>query len=111
MTAPGGEGKLHASPDQLRDAAAIAGQKADAIDQLVASTNTKVDQMESTWEGLAPGAFDPLQMKFVADMGQISNRLREKQRMLIASAATQEQSDTDSTHALHSVTAPTLNLT
>jgi WXG100 family type VII secretion target len=108
MTAPGG--KLHATPDQLRAAAGIAQAKADEIDQLVTSTNTRVDQMEMTWEGLAPGAFDPLQMKFTSDMRLISDRLREMNRMLLDSAQVQDTSDQDSQAVLNGVTPTTLNL-
>jgi WXG100 family type VII secretion target len=108
MTAPGG--KLHATPDQLRTAAGIAQTKADEIDALVSSTNTRVDQMEMTWEGLAPGAFDPLQTKFTADMRLISDRLREMHRMLMDSAQVQDTSDQDSQTALNSVSTTTLNL-
>jgi WXG100 family type VII secretion target len=108
MTAPGG--KLHATPDQLRAAAGIAANKADEIDQLVSTTNTRVDQMESTWEGLAPGAFDPLQAKFTADMRLISDRLREMNRMLLDSAGVQDTSDQDSQQALHAVVPTNLNL-
>lgn len=108
MTAPGG--KLHATPDQLRAAAGIAMAKADEIDGLVASTNTRVDQMEMTWEGLAPGAFDPLQTKFTADMRLISDRLREMHRMLMDSSQVQDTSDQDSQAVLNAVSTTTLNL-
>lgn len=108
MTAPGG--KLHATPDQLRAAAAIANAKADEIDSLVATTNQRVDQMEATWEGLAPGAFDPLQLQWTNNMTQMTNRLREHAKSLTDASVTQDLSDISSKQVLNGVSTPMLNL-